>query len=75
MGNQFYKADVAIVGGGIAGIVSAIELLDQNKKVLILDRDDEENLGGLARWSFGGICMIGTPEQKRMKINDTPELA
>jgi predicted oxidoreductase len=75
MTNQIYKADVAIVGGGIAGIVSAVELLDQNKKVLILDRDDEENLGGLAKWSFGGICMIDTPEQKRMKIKDSPELA
>ena len=75
MTNQTYKSDVVIVGGGIAGIVSAIELLDQNKKVLILDRDDEENLGGLAKWSFGGICMIDTPEQKRMKIDDSPDLA
>ncbi|MDZ7756942.1 FAD-dependent oxidoreductase [Rhodohalobacter sp.] len=75
MSVKSYKADVTIVGGGIAGIVSAIELLDQNKKVLILDRDDEGNLGGLAKWSFGGICMIGTPEQKRMKIDDSPHLA
>jgi predicted oxidoreductase len=70
-----YKSDVVIIGGGLAGIAAAIELLDRNLKVIILDRDTEDNFGGLAKWSFGGICMIGTPEQKRMGIADTPELA
>jgi predicted oxidoreductase len=70
-----YKTDVVIVGGGLAGISAAIELLDRGKHVLILDRDVKEEFGGLARWSFGGICMINTPEQKRMGIKDNPELA
>lgn len=75
MSEIIYKADVTIVGGGLAGIAAAIELLDHGKCVILLDRDTEENLGGLAKWSFGGICMIGTPEQKRMGISDSPELA
>lgn len=70
-----YKTDVAIIGGGIAGIVAAIDLLDKNKKVIILEKDIEENFGGLAKESFGGILMVGTPEQKRLGIKDSPELA
>ncbi len=69
------KTEVVIAGGGLAGISSAIELLDQNIRVTIVDRDNEENFGGLAKESFGGICMIGTPEQRRMGITDGPELA
>ena len=45
---QKYQADVIIVGGGIAGIVAAYELLDSGKKILIIDRDKKENLGGLS---------------------------
>lgn len=75
MSNTIYKADVIIVGGGLTGIATAIELLDRGQRVVLLDRDTEENLGGLAKWSFGGICMIGTTEQKRMGISDSPELA
>ena len=75
MAKKIYKADVTIIGSGLAGIAAAIELLDNNKEVLLLDRDTEDEFGGLARWSFGGICMIGTPEQKKMGINDSPELA
>lgn len=75
MSDKRYKSDVVIVGGGLAGIAASIELLDRGKHVLILDRDVKEEFGGLARWSFGGICMIGTPEQKRMGIKDNPALA
>lgn len=75
MAQKIYKADVTIIGSGLAGITAAIELLDKNKEVLLLDRDSEEEFGGLARRSFGGICMIGTPEQKKMGIKDSPELA
>jgi len=49
-----YKADVAIVGGGIAGITAALELLNLGKSVIIIDRDEEANFGGLAKESFGG---------------------
>lgn len=75
MPEKRYKSDVVIIGGGLAGISACIELLDRGKDVLILDRDVKEEFGGLARWSFGGICMIGTPEQKRMGIKDNPDLA
>lgn len=68
-------ADVVIVGGGIAGIVCALQLLDAGKHVVLLDRDSPENFGGLAKESFGGILIVGTPEQRRHGIRDTPELA
>ena len=70
-----HKADVVIVGGGIAGITTAIELLNFDKKVLIIDRDIEENFGGLAKESFGGMFFVNTPQQRRAGIKDTPELA
>lgn len=70
-----YQSDVIIAGGGLAGIVTAYELLDQGKSVTILERDTKEKIGGLAIKSFGGIMMTGTPEQKKMGIRDTPELA
>lgn len=70
-----YQADVIIVGGGIAGIATALELLDHDKRVLLLDRDAEENFGGQAITAFGGMTIIGTPQQKRLGVKDTPELA
>lgn len=73
--NHTYQADVIIIGGGLAGIVTAYELLDQNKTVILLDRDTPDNLGGLAKKSFGGIMMVGTPHQQKAKIKDTPEIA
>ena len=70
-----YKADVVIVGGGIAGIVVAIDLLSLGQRVLIVDRDSEANFGGLAKESFGGIWLVDTPQQRRSGIKDSPELA
>lgn len=68
-------AEVVIVGGGIAGIVCAIELLEQGRKVLILERDQPDKFGGLARESFGGMFAVDTPEQRRAGIPDTVEQA
>ncbi len=68
-------SDVIIIGGGIAGICAALELLDAGRRVLLLDRDTAENFGGLAKESFGGIFLVDTPEQRRAGIRDTPELA
>ncbi|HEY7544557.1 MAG TPA: FAD-dependent oxidoreductase, partial [Blastocatellia bacterium] len=70
-----YKADVIIIGGGLAGLVAAIELLDCGKSVALIERADEDRFGGLARVSFGGIFITGSPEQKRAGINDSPDLA
>jgi hypothetical protein len=70
-----YQADVVIIGGGIAGLATACELLDSGKKVLILDRDNQEKLGGLAKESFGGIMAVDTPLQRKAGIEDSFETA
>ena len=72
---QKYETDVLVVGGGLAGIVTSIELLNANKKVLILDRDTEANFGGLAKWSFGGMFFVNSKVQKRQGIKDSIDLA
>jgi uncharacterized protein len=69
------RSDVVIAGGGLAGIVTALECLRAGQSVTLVDRDSPARFGGLARWAFGGMALIGTPEQARMKIRDTPELA
>ncbi|MBA5605035.1 FAD-dependent oxidoreductase [Duganella sp. FT3S] len=69
------QSDVLVVGGGLAGIVTALECLRAGKRVTVVDRDSRERLGGLARWAFGGMALVGTPLQARMKIPDTPERA
>jgi predicted oxidoreductase len=68
-------SDVLVVGGGLAGLVTALECLQAGRTVTLVDRDSRERLGGLARWAFGGMALVGTPLQARMKIPDTPERA
>ena len=70
-----YRSDVIIVGAGIAGITAAFELLNHGKKVLLLDRDVREEMGGLAKKSFGGMFFVNTPQQRLSGIRDTPEQA
>ncbi|MGB0982732.1 MAG: FAD-binding dehydrogenase [Saprospiraceae bacterium] len=72
---QTYQSEVVIVGGGIAGIIAAIELLDSNKKVIIIDRDTKENFGGLAKWSFGGMFFCNSKLQQKRGIKDSIDLA
>ncbi len=67
--------DVIIVGGGLAGLVAANEAASRGRKVLLLDQEGEQSLGGQAFWSLGGLFMVDTPEQRRMGINDSPDLA
>ena len=55
-----YQTEVVIAGGGLAGMVTAFELLDAGKKVLLIDKDVRENFGGLAKESFGGVLMVET---------------
>jgi predicted oxidoreductase len=69
------QSDVLVVGGGLAGIVTALECLRAGRSVTLVDRDTPERFGGLALWAFGGMALVGTPLQARMKIPDTPELA
>lgn len=68
-------SDVIIVGGGLAGLVAAAELADRGKSVTIIDQEPEDFLGGQAFWSLGGLCLIDTPEQRRMGVRDSRELA
>ncbi len=70
-----YTAEVLVVGAGIAGIATALELLDHGRDVLMLDRDEEDGFGGLAKESFGGLFFVGSREQRRNRIADSPALA
>jgi predicted oxidoreductase len=70
-----YRADVLIIGGGLAGIIAALELLDAGKSVIILDRDKESAFGGLAKWAFGGMFFVDTKHQRRNGIRDSIDLA
>lgn len=67
--------DAIVVGAGIAGLITALELAEGSKKILILDRDKAENMGGLAKESFGGMFFVDSPIQRKGKIKDSPELA
>ena len=68
-------ADVIVVGAGLAGLVAACELADRGLRVLIVDQENAENLGGQAFWSFGGLFFVDSPEQRRLGIRDSQELA
>lgn len=67
--------DVIVVGAGLAGLVATKELADSGKKVLLVDQEPEASLGGQAWWSFGGLFLVDSPEQRRMGIKDSIELA
>ncbi|WP_313471048.1 FAD-binding dehydrogenase [Lysinibacillus sp.] len=69
------KYDVAIIGAGLAGLVAACELIDAKKKVVLVDQEPENSMGGQAYWSFGGIFLVNSPEQRRLGIKDSKELA
>ena len=68
-------ADVVVVGAGLAGLVAAAEAADAGRRVLLLDQEGEADLGGQAWWSFGGLFLVDSPEQRRMGIKDSAELA
>ncbi|MFT4525610.1 MAG: putative oxidoreductase, partial [Bacteroidia bacterium] len=70
-----YKADVVIAGGGLAGIVTALELLNEGKTVTLLERGKEENFGGLAKESFGGMFFVNSSQQRKAGMKDSVELA
>ncbi|MEV4411743.1 FAD-binding dehydrogenase [Catellatospora sp. NPDC049609] len=68
-------ADVIVVGAGLAGLVATAELADAGKRVILMDQEPEASLGGQAFWSFGGLFLVDSPEQRRMGIRDSRELA
>jgi uncharacterized protein len=68
-------ADVIIVGAGLAGLVAAAEAADAGRAVLLLDQEAEQNLGGQAFWSLGGLFFVNSPEQRRIGIHDSAALA
>ena len=70
-----HETDVAIVGAGLSGLVAACEVAEAGRKVVLLDQEPEQSLGGQAHWSFGGLFFVGSPEQRRMRIRDSRELA
>lgn len=70
-----YQPDVIIIGAGLAGLTAAMEITKVGKKVLLLDQETEANIGGQAFWSFGGLFLINSPQQRRMGIKDSYELA
>src|SRR5687767_21907 len=68
-------ADVIVVGAGLAGLVATAELVDAGRKVILVDQEPEAGIGGQAFWSFGGLFLVDSPEQRRMRIRDSRELA
>jgi uncharacterized protein len=68
-------ADVIVVGAGLSGLVAATEIADAGKRVIVVDQEGEQSLGGQAFWSFGGLFLVDSPEQRRLGIKDSYELA
>jgi predicted oxidoreductase len=68
-------ADAIVVGAGLAGLVAAAELAALGRRVIVVDQEPEASLGGQAFWSFGGLFFVDSPEQRRMGIKDSYELA
>jgi uncharacterized protein len=69
------STDVIVVGCGLAGLAAATELADAGRRVLVVDQEPEQSLGGQAQWSFGGLFFVDSPEQRRMGVRDSHALA
>jgi uncharacterized protein len=70
-----HDTDVIVVGAGLAGLVAATEIADAGKRVIVVDQEGEQSLGGQAFWSFGGLFLVDSPEQRRLGIKDSYDLA
>ncbi|KUF13529.1 FAD-binding dehydrogenase [Streptomyces silvensis] len=70
-----YDADVIVIGAGLAGLTATAELVDAGRRVILVDQEPEQSLGGQAHWSFGGLFFVDSPEQRRLRIKDHRELA
>jgi uncharacterized protein len=69
------ETDVIVVGAGLSGLVAATEIADAGKRVIVVDQEGEQSLGGQAFWSFGGLFLVDSPEQRRLGIKDSHDLA
>jgi predicted oxidoreductase len=69
------NADVIVIGAGLAGLVAAAELVEAGQHVMVLEQEPEASFGGQAHWSFGGLFLVDTPEQRRLGIKDSHDLA
>src|ERR671921_1655804 len=69
------ETDVIVVGAGLAGLVAATEIADAGKRVVVLDQEPEQSLGGQAFWSLGGLFLVDSPEQRRLWVKDSHDLA
>lgn len=69
------ETDVIVVGAGLSGLVAATEIADAGRRVMVVDQEGEQSLGGQAFWSFGGLFLVDSPEQRRLGIKDSFELA
>src|SRR4051812_39537261 len=75
MAGSELDADVVVVGAGLAGLVAAAELADAGRRVILLDQEPSQSFGGQAHWSLGGLFLVDSPEQRRLRIRDSHELA
>ena len=75
VGAMAYDADAVVVGSGLAGLVAACELAGAGRRVVVVEQEPERSLGGQAFWSLGGLFLVGTPEQRRLGVRDSFELA
>ena len=74
-GNMAEETDVIVVGAGLSGLVAATEIADAGKRVIVVDQEGEQSIGGQAFWSFGGLFLVNSPEQRRLGIKDSFDLA
>src|SRR5438477_11887058 len=68
-------ADVIVVGAGLAGLVATAELADAGRRVILLEQEPGPRLGGPPFWSFGGLFLVNSPEQRRLGVRDSHQLA
>src|SRR4029078_6894479 len=64
-------AAVVVVGAGLAGLVAATELADAGRRVIVVEQEPEQSLGGQAFWSLGGLFLVNSPAQRRLRIRDS----